>query len=50
MPDSSEDSSAQAQNEPAPRRNITELGHLLLPLNVRSLALSGIFLLMFFTP
>jgi predicted PurR-regulated permease PerM len=48
MPDSSEDSSAKAQNEPAPRRDITELGQLLLPLNVRSLALNGMFLLSVF--
>jgi predicted PurR-regulated permease PerM len=48
MPDSSEDSSAKAQNEPAPRRDITELGQLLLPLNVRSIALNGMFFLSVF--
>jgi hypothetical protein len=42
MPDSSEDSSAKAQNKPAPRRDITELGQLLLPLNVRSIALASL--------
>jgi hypothetical protein len=42
MPDSSEDSSAKAQNEPVPRREITELEQLLLPLNVRSIALASL--------
>jgi predicted PurR-regulated permease PerM len=48
MPDSSEHPSAAPRNETLPRRDITELGQLLLPLNVRSLALSGIFLLSVF--